>query len=188
MKPVLVLAAALSVASLAHAAPETYAIDNAHTFPRFEYSHMGFSTQQSRFDKTSGTIMIDRAAQIGNVEIHIDARSVNTGFPLFNEHIQGPDFFDTKKYPEIVFASNDLRFEGERLIEVHGQLTLKGVTRPVTLQVTSFHCMPHPMAKKDACGANATAVLKRSEFNMGKYAPLVSDEVKLNISVEAIKP
>jgi polyisoprenoid-binding protein YceI len=187
MKSVLAFVA-MSIVTVAHAAPETYVIDNEHTFPRFEYSHLGFSTQQSRFDKTSGTVMIDLEAQIGSVDIKIDARSVNTGSMAFNQHIQGEDFFDTKKYPEIVYTSNDFRFNGMQLAEIHGQLTLKGVSKPVVLTVTSFKCMMHPMAKKEACGANAVAVLKRSDFNMGKYAPFVSDDVKLTIAIETIKP
>ncbi len=187
MKKWFSFAAAVTFASVVQAAPETYVIDGLHTFPRFEYSHFGFSTQQSRFDKTTGTITIDRMAKTGSADIRIDARSVNTGSTLFNEHIQGEDFFDTKQYPEITFSSSDFQFEGDKLAAVNGQLTIKGVTKPVSLMVTSFNCMPHPMAKKDACGANAVAVIKRSDFNAGKYAPSVSDEVKLTIAVEAIK-
>lgn len=187
MKSVLAFAAAMSVATAAHAAPETYVIDNAHTFPSFSYSHLGFSTQQSRFDKTAGTITVDRAERTGKAEIRIDARSVNTGLPLFNEHIQAADYFDTKNHPEIVFVSDDFRFDGDRLTEVNGKLTIKGITRPVTLNVTHFACKQHPMLKKDACGANAVATVRRSDFNMGKGAPAVSDEVTLNIAVEAVK-
>ena len=187
MKKLFSFAVSMVIMSAVHAAPETYVIDGLHTFPRFEYSHLGFSTQQSRFDNTTGTITIDRVAKTGSTEIRIDARSVNTGSTLFNEHIQGEDFFDTKKYPEITFSSMDFQFQGEKLVAVNGQLTIKGITKPVSLMVTSFHCMPHPMAKKDACGANAVTMIKRSDFNAGKYAPGVSDEVKLTIAVEAMK-
>lgn len=186
MKPFLVFATAMAIATAAQAAPETYQVDEMHTFPRFEYSHFGYSVQLSRFDRTQGTIVIDREARTGRADIRIDARSVSTG-SILNEHIQGEDFFDTKKYPEIVFVSNDFRFDGAKLVEVRGQLTIKGISKPVNLTVTSFHCMPHPMAKKEACGANATATVLRSEFNMGKYAPYVSDEVKLTIAVEAMR-
>ena len=181
----LILAAAISTPVLA--APETYVIDNTHTYPRFSYSHFGFSTQLSRFDKTSGNIVIDREAKIGSVNVIITTTSVDTGYPLFNEHIQGPDFFDTAKYPTATFTSSKVNFAGEKIISVDGTLTLKGISKPVTLDVTSFQCMPHPMLKKDACGANATAVVKRTDFNMGKYAPNVSDEVTLTIAVEAVK-
>lgn len=187
MKKLVAFAVAAFLPSAAFAAAETYVIDNKHTLPRFEYNHLGFSTQLSRFDKTSGKIILDRAARTGSVDVVIDAKSVNTGIPLFNEHIQGEDFFDTAKYPTITYKSSNLKFDGDKLAAVEGELTVKGVTKPVTLTVTSFQCMPHPMLKKDACGANATAKIKRSEFNAGKFAPGVSDEVTLTIPVEAIK-
>jgi polyisoprenoid-binding protein YceI len=184
----LVLVAALSAFSAAgFAAPETYNVEPTHTYPRFEYSHFGYSNQQQRFDKTSGKIVIDRAAKTGSVDVSIDTTSVNTGYALFNQHIQAEDYFDTAKYPAISFKSTRVRFDGDKPVAVEGNLTIKGVTRPVTLTVTSFHSMPHPMLKKDAIGANATTKVKRSEFNMGKNVPYVSDEVSLTIAVEAIK-
>ena len=112
---------------------------------------------------------------------------MNTGFATFNEHIQGEDFLDTAKYPTATFKSTKVVFEGDKPVAVEGNLTLKGVTRPVTLTVTSFLAMPHPMMKKEAIGANAWTVVKRSEFNAGKYAPYVGDEVRIDIAVEAIK-
>lgn len=183
----LVSAFAGIVAAPAFAAPETFVIDNNHTFPRFEYNHFGYSTQQSRFNKTSGTITLDRAAKSGVVDVTIDSKSVDTGSELFDGHIQGEDFFHTEKYPAITFKSTALKFDGEKLAAVDGKLTIKGVTKPVTLEVTAFHCMEHPMAKKEACGANAVTSIKRSDFGAGKFAPYVGDDVKLVIAVEAIK-
>lgn len=174
-------------AAPAFAAPETFVIDNGHTFPRFEYSHFGYSTQQSRFNKTSGTITLDRAAKSGTIDVSIDAKSVDTGSELFDGHIQAEDFFHTEKYPTISFKSTGMKFDGEKLAAVDGNLTIKGITKPVTLEVSSFHCMEHPMAKKEACGANAVTTIKRSDFGAGKYAPYVGDDVKLVIAVEAIK-
>lgn len=171
----------------AFAAPETFNIDPAHTAPHFEYSHFGYSNQLHSFDKTSGKIVFDRAAKTGSVDITIDAKSVNTGFPLLNEHIQDADFFDTAKYPVITFKSTSVTFDGDKPVAVEGELTVKDVTKPVTLTVTSFQEMQHPMLKKDAIGANAVTKVKRTEFNMGKYAPYVSDDVNLIINVEAIK-
>ena len=188
MKKLITLAIAATLSTAAFAAPETYTIEGTHTFPRFEYSHFGYSTQLSRFDKTTGTITLDKAAKTGSVDVTIDTTSVNTGYPLFNQHIQGEDFFDTAKYPTITYKSTKVNFDGDKPATIEGNLTVKGITKPVTLTVTSFHCMPHPMLKKDACGANATATIKRSEFNAGKYAPYVGDEVKLTIAVEAFKP
>lgn len=187
MKKLTAFALAASLSTAVFATPETYVIDGNHTLPRFEYNHLGYSTQVSRFDKTSGTIVIDRAAKTGSVEVVIDAKSVNTGNALLNEHIQGEDFFDTAKYPNITFKSTKVKFNGDKVASVDGALTIKGVTKQVTLTVTSFQCMPHPMMKKDACGANATTTIKRSDFNAGKYAPAVSDDVVLTIPVESIK-
>lgn len=183
----LVAAAFATIAGTAFAAPETYTIDSSHTFPRFSYSHFGYSKQLSRFDKTTGTIVIDREAKTGSVDVTIDTKSVDTGYALFNEHIQGEDFLDTAKYPTATFKSTKVHFKGSKPVSVDGELTLKGVTKPVTLKIDSFLQMPHPMVKKDGLGANATAKIKRSDFNMGKYAPHVGDDVTLDIAVEAIK-
>jgi polyisoprenoid-binding protein YceI len=182
-----VLALAAALASPAFAAPETYAVEGTHTYPRFSYSHFGYSTQLSRFNKTTGKVVFDKAAKTGSVEIVIDTQSVDTGYGTFNEHIQGEDFLDTGKYPTATFKSTKVVFEGDKPVAVEGKLTLKGVTKPVTLTVTSFQAMPHPMLKKDAIGANAFTVVKRSEFNAGKYAPYVGDDVRIDIALEAIK-
>jgi polyisoprenoid-binding protein YceI len=181
-------ALATLLAPAVHAAPETFVIDGTHTFPRFEYSHFGYSRQANRFDRTSGTVTLDRAAQSGSVDVVIDAASVSTGYAVFDQHLRGEDFFDVAKHPNITFKSGSMKFDGDKLKQVEGVLTIKGIARPVTLEVNSFHCMPHPMRKKDACGANATTQIKRSDFNMGKHVPHVSDEVVLSIPIEAIKP
>ena len=117
----------------------------------------------------------------------IDTTSVDTGFPVFNGHIQGADFLDTTAFPTATFKSTKVVFKGDAPTEVQGDLTIKGVTKPVTLTVTSFVAMPHPMLQKDAIGANATTVIKRTDFNAGKYAPNVGDDVTIDIAVEAIK-
>jgi polyisoprenoid-binding protein YceI len=110
----LALAITLSAFSIAaSAAPETFNIDAGHTLPRFEYNHLGYSFQQHRFDKTSGKIVLDRAAKTGSVDVTIDAKSVNTGYALFNGHIQGEDFFNTEKYPTITFKSTAVKFDGD---------------------------------------------------------------------------
>ncbi|MDP1635574.1 MAG: YceI family protein [Gallionellaceae bacterium] len=179
------IAALLSTA--AYAAPETYVIEPNHTLPRFEYSHFGYSIQLSRFDKTSGTITLDRAKKSGSVDVTIDAKSVNTGVALFNGHIQEADFFDTAMFPTITYKSSKVKFNGDKVVEVEGILTIKDISKPVTLTVISFMCMPHPMMKKEACGATATAKVNRSDFNMSKHVPYVGDEVTLTIPVEAIK-
>lgn len=187
MKPNYLLPLTALFSATVLAAPETFVIDGDHTLPRFSYSHFGYSTQLSRFDKTTGKIVLDRAAKSGSVDVTVDTKSVNTGSTLFNEHIQGADFLDTARYPTMTFTSNKLKFDGDTLVSLDGTLTVKGISKPVTLAVTSFQCMPHPMLKKEACGANATTVVKRTDFNMGKYAPHVGDEVTVTIPVEAVK-
>ena len=179
------LFAGLSAAAIA--APETYAIDGSHTFPRFSYSHFGYSTQLSKFDRTTGTVVLDKAAKTGSVSVVIDMKSVNTGFPVFNEHIQGPDFLDTANHPTATFKSTRVVFNGDKPSSIEGDLTIKGVTRPVTLTVTSFLAMPHPMLKKDAIGANAFTTIKRSDFGAGKFAPHVGDEVRIDVAIEAVR-
>lgn len=188
------LSAALALATITMAAtapamatPETYVVDGTHTLPRFSYSHFGYSTQLSRFNKATGKIVLDKAAKTGAVDIVIDTKSVDTGYATFDEHIQGEDFLDTAKYPTATFKSTKVVFKDDQPTAVEGDLTLKGVTKPVMLTVTSFKAMPHPMLKKDAIGANAHATIKRSDFNMAKYAPHVGDEVHIDIAVEAIR-
>ena len=179
------LAAALSGTALA--APETFVIDNTHTFPSFSYSHFGYTTQQSRFNKTSGKVVLDKSARTGSVDVVIDTTSVDSGYSVFNEHLQGADFLDTAKFPTATFKSTSVTFDGDKPATITGNLTLKGVTLPVTLKVTGYQMMPHPMLKNDAIGANATTTVKRTAFNMGKYAPYVGDDVTISIAIEAIK-
>ena len=185
------IAAALAFASLAAtsaiAAPKTFEVDGSHTFPRFSYSHFGYSTQVSRFDNTTGTVVFDAEAKTGSVDISIDMKSVNTGFTDFNGHLQGEDFLDTAKFPKATFKSTKVNFQDGKPASIEGQLTIKGITKAVTLTVTSFQAMAHPMLKKDAIGANAFTLIKRSEFNAGKYAPYVGDEVRIEIALEAIQ-
>jgi polyisoprenoid-binding protein YceI len=186
LKPLVTLTALAAFSVAAQAAPSTYNIDNSHTYPHFTYSHLGYSIQTHKFDKTSGKVVMDFDAKTGSADVTIDATSVNTGFALFNEHLQGPDYFDTAKYPTITFKSNNMTFKGNTPVSLAGDLTVKGVTRPVTLEVTHFKCMPHPMLKAPACGGNATTRIKRSDFNMGKGVPFVSDEVTLTLAIEAV--
>ncbi|ALK91456.1 YceI family protein [Limnohabitans sp. 103DPR2] len=185
------IAAALAFTTLAvttaMAAPKTFEIDGSHTFPRFSYSHFGYSTQVSRFDSTTGSVVFDADAKTGSVDISIDMKSVNTGFADFNGHIQGEDFLDTAKFPKATFKSTKVNFQDGKPASIEGQLTIKGITKAVNLTVTSFQAMAHPMLKKDAIGANAFTVIKRSEFNAGKYAPYVGDEVRIDIALEAIQ-
>lgn len=188
MKILTVLTAVAAVASTAaFAAPETYILDTNHTKPRFEYNHLGYSVQLSRFDKVSGKIILDRTAKTGSVDVVMDAKSVNTGYSVFNDDIQAEEYLNTGKYPVITFKSSNLKFDGDKLVAVNGDLTIKGITKPVSLTVAFFLCNVHPIYKKDACGAEATAKILRSDFHLDKYAPYISDELTLTIPIEAIK-
>jgi polyisoprenoid-binding protein YceI len=184
MKKILPLLALLVMAGTARAA-DTYVIDPTHSFPSFEIDHLGFSTFRGRFDKTQGTITLDLAKKSGTADVTIDVASVSTGVDKLNEHLLKDDFFDVAKYPTIRFTSKDFRFEGDRLVAVKGDLSMHGVTRPVTLTVTRFACKEHPLKKIPACGADAHTTIRRSEWGISTYSPSVGESVKLLIEVEA---
>ena len=181
------LALSAAVVAPAFAAPVSYGVEANHTFPRFSYTHLGFTTQQSRFDKTTGTVVYDKDGRTGSVNITIETSSVSTGSALFNQHIQAEDFLDTAKYPTVTFKSTKVNFDGDKPVSIEGDLTMKGITKRVTLTVTRFLAAPHPIQKKDTIGADAYTIVKRTDFNMGKYVPAVSDEVRIDIAIEALK-
>jgi polyisoprenoid-binding protein YceI len=188
MKPKLILVLAALLAMPALAAPVTYNIDLNHTFPRFSYNHLGFSTQMSRFNRTTGTVTLDAQAHAGAVDVTIDMKSVDTGSAAFNEHIQKADLLDTERFPTATFKSTAVKFRDDKPVSVDGILTIKGISLPATLTVTAFEHKMHPMLKKDAIGADASTVIKRSDFNAGKFVPFVGDQVTLSIAVEAQEP
>ncbi len=166
-------------------AADHYNIDPTHTWPSFEVNHLGYSTQRGRFNRTRGEITLDNAAQRGTIDITIDADSIDMGFEKWNEHMKSPDFFNAKLHPAIRFTSEQLQFEGERLVGANGYLTLLGTRRPLSLTIRNFRCAPHPLTRRRHCGADATAAISRTQFGMAKYVPLVGDEIKLLIAVEA---
>ncbi|AEK62181.1 YceI family protein [Collimonas fungivorans] len=168
-------------------AADRYLIDPEHTFSSFEYSHWGLSMQRSRFDTTSGSIEIDQASHGGSIDIEIDAASVSTGSDGFNQVMRSGDFFDAANYPKISFKSSSLHFEEQQLTQVEGELTIKGITHPVILEISNFNCRFMLIYGKQACGANGSARILRSDYKLGRYVPFVSDAVTLHIRVEAIK-
>ena len=186
MKRLAILTALFAFSGAAQAAPETYVIDNSHTTSQFSFTTLGLSSQTHRFEKISGKVVFDPEAKTGSAEVTIDATSVNTGHALFNKQIQAADFFDTANFPAITFKSSKMSLNGDQSV-MSGELTIKGVTKPVTLAITYFQCLPHPTLKMDTCDANATVTVKRSEFNMGKYALLVSNDITLNLAIKAVK-
>ena len=168
------------------AAPETYVIDNSYTSSQFSYRALGLSNQTHRFEKISGKMVFDHAAKTGSADVTIDATSVNAGQAALNQQIQSADFFDTANHPVITFKSSRMQLDGEQA-SLSGYLTIKGVTRPVTLAITNFQCMQDPAFRVDACGANAAVTVKRSDFNMGKYAFLISNDITLNLAFKVVK-
>lgn len=183
---VLTLAAAGVLSAGVHAA-DSYSIDPRHTYPVFEVKHLGFSTQRGRFNKVTGKIVLDRAAKSGSVDVVIDVASIDMGIDKWDEHMKSEDFFHVEKYPTMTYKSDRLRFEGDKLVGVEGQLTLLGVTKPVSLQVTHFHCGMNPAVKREGCGADAFATIKRSDFGMSRMVPALGDEIAIRIPIEASK-
>jgi polyisoprenoid-binding protein YceI len=186
LRPLVVVALG-TLATAAWAAPTTYVIDPKHTYPSFEADHFGgVSVWRGKFNSSSGTIVIDREAQSGTVDVTIDLASVDTGLDDLNGHLKKADFFEVEKYPTATFKGKLAKFENGAPTEVQGELNLHGVTKPVTLALTSFKCMPNPMKKKEFCGANGTATINREDFGMtwGKSFGFAM-WVRLQIQVEA---
>ncbi|KVE28018.1 polyisoprenoid-binding protein [Burkholderia singularis] len=180
------LAAALSFS--AHAAPDTYKFDPTHTYPSFEADHFGgLSVWRGKFDESSGTVTLDRAAKTGTVDVTTKVASIATGNTKLNEHLQTADFFDSAKYPDANYKGT-IKFEGDKPAEVVGNLTLHGVTKPLTLKIVSFKCMPHPMLKKEVCGVDAAGEFNRDDFGLdyGKQYGFKM-KTKLLITAEAVK-
>jgi polyisoprenoid-binding protein YceI len=189
MKKILAIALLSTLASgvAVQAAETTYSIDPNHTHATFAFQHLGFSTFHGKVPARAGTIVLDRAAKSGRVDVEFDPKAVATGVPKFEEHLRSPDFFEVARHPTASFKSSKITFDNDVPKTIAGDLTIKGITRPVTLQVQSFHCADHPMAKVPACGANATASIKRSDYGMVYALPAVPDEIKLEIEVEAMQ-
>ena len=184
------LAACIASLSLsATAAHITYKVDPEHTYPSFEADHLvGLSTWRGKFNHTSGTITLDKAGGTGNVEIVVDMASADFGHDVLNKAMQGREMFETGKYPRAIYRGRLADFVDGRPTQVVGELTLHGITRPLTLEIDAFKCMPHPVFKREVCGADALATFKRDEFGMtaGKDYGFSMD-VALRIQVEAIQ-
>ena len=158
MKTPLLLFTSLLAVGTAMAAPVTYQVDPGHTYPSFEADHFnGMSIWRGKMTKTSGSIVLDRQAKTGTVDITVDASSIDFGHAKLNEHAKSPEMFDVAKYPTITYKGTIDKFNGDSPAEVAGQLTMHGVTKPVMLTLNQFKCMPNPMTKKEICGADASA-------------------------------
>jgi polyisoprenoid-binding protein YceI len=167
----------------------TYQLDPTHTYPSFAADHFGgLSIWRGKFTKTTGTVTLDRKNKTGSVEVTINPASIDTGNDELNEHLLTPAFFDVAKYPEAVYKGTQIKFDGDKPVEVIGTLTLHGVTKPVDLKIESFKCMMHPMLKREVCGVEAHADFQRDQFGLdfGKQYGFNMD-TKLEIQAEGIK-
>ena len=186
MKALTLLASAL-FASAALAAPVTYEIDPAHTYPSFEADHMGLSVWRGKLNKNSGTVVYDKANGSGTVEVQMDLASIDFGLDAMNAWARGKDFFNAEKNPTALYKG---RFEGatggvpSKLV---GELTLNGRTKPMTLTIHQLKCIPHPLHKRELCGADASGSFNREDFGLsaGKDYGFKMD-VGLRIQVEAV--
>jgi polyisoprenoid-binding protein YceI len=190
MKITFAIAAAVLASGTAVAAPVKYNIDPKHTYPSLETDHFGgLSVWRGKFNTSSGTVVLDREAGGGTVDVTIDTSSIDMGNDKLNDHVKSDAaMLDVAKYPTATYTGKLTKFVGGKPTEVDGTLTLHGVTKPVTLKIDQFNCIQHPMTKKDVCGANATGALNRADFGVdwGKNYGFKMD-MKLAIQVEAQK-
>jgi polyisoprenoid-binding protein YceI len=186
------LAVALPLTAVA--APENYTIDPFHTFPNFEVNHLGMSNIRGQFTKTTGKFSIDSAAKTGTLDLTVQTASITTGDGdkagrprSRDEHLRTPDFFNVAEFPTMTYKATSVKFNGDNPGTVEGNLTLLGVTKPVTLHVENWKCGANPMSKKEMCGGNASAALKRTDFGMKFGVPAIGDDLKLWIEIEGYK-
>jgi polyisoprenoid-binding protein YceI len=191
MKTTLAMAASLTAAvfaSTAQAETANYTLDPTHTFVMYEVPHFGTSTNRGRFQAKQGSVQLDKARKTGKVEVEFDITSVNTGVTALDKHLQNKDFFDAEEYPGGKFVGEKFSFNGDKVAEVSGQLTLRGKTNPVTLKAINFNCYNNPMFKKEVCGGDFETTIKRSQWGLDwglNYG--FPDAIRLVVQVEGIK-
>jgi polyisoprenoid-binding protein YceI len=187
---------AIALPLAAAAAPESFTVDPHHTFPYFEVIHLNTSIVRGRFDKTAGKMTLDTAAKTGTIELTVQTASLTTGDNdkedrprSRDEHLRSPDFFNVTEFPTMTFKGRAVKFNGDAPAEIQGELTLLGVTKPLTLTMLRWHCGPDPRSqgKRYFCGGNATGSFKRSDYGMKFIVGPVSDEVNLWMSMEAFR-
>ncbi len=191
MNKILVASVAALIGSAAVAAPVTYSLDPEHTYPSFQADHMGgMSNWRGKVKKTTGTFVYDKEAKSGTVDVTMDMTTIDFGHDGLNTHAKTADMLDVAKFPTATYKGKLAKFNGDVPTEVTGDLTLHGVTKPVTLKVNQFTCRPqHPMAKVPHCGADATATINRADFGINFGAQMgFKMDVVLNIQVEALGP
>ena len=183
----MICAAVLAIAAAPVVAQDVYVIDGRHSQPQWEVKHLGMSPQRGSFTKSTGKIVLDRGAKRASVEVVIDATSVRSWDNSLDAILKAERFFNVEKHPTITFKSTNVAFDGDRPVSVDGELTMLGVTKPVTLKVVSFACGENPGNKRAMCGGEATTTIKRTDWGMANNLSSASDEVKLTFPVEAYK-
>ena len=187
MKKVILISLLLLLSS-SYVMAAKYEIDSAHTYPNFTINHLGFSTMHGQFAKTTGTLDFDKASGKGSVDIKIDVASIYTGFAKRDKHLRSPDFFNAVEFPDITFKSTSANLKGGSG-KVEGKLTIMGITKDVTLNVSRIHCGKHPFNPKlaEVCGFDATTMVKRSDFGLKYGLPAIGDDVSIALEVEATR-
>jgi polyisoprenoid-binding protein YceI len=182
----LVLAGLVATAGTAVAAPVTYKLDPGHTMVLFSWNHFGFSNPTANLGQVDGTLVYDeKDPSKATVEATLPLSGLDSFVPKLDEHLKSADFLDAAKYPNVTFKSTKVTPAGKGKLKVVGDLTVHGVTKPVTLDVTLNKVGPHPMMKVQTVGFDATTTIKRSDFGVGAYVPNVSDDIKIRITTEA---
>ena len=181
-------ATAAFVGSAAQAQTATYAIDPSHTFATFEISHFGASVNRARFDKKEGTVQLDKTAKTGKVELTLQIDSVNSGVAPFNKHLQSAEIFDAEKFPTAKFVGDKFTFDGDKVVSVSGDLTIKGKTQPVTFKANQFACYDNPMLKREVCGGDFETTIDRTAFGVDYgVAYGFPKNVRIVAQIEAVK-
>lgn len=186
LKPLLLSLALVTSIGGAQAATKSYVIDQKHTQVHASYVHFGFSNIAIRFNSVEGEFLLDAAKPANSsLNLKVPMSSLDTGVEVFDQHLTGEGFFDVVKFPHATFKSTKVSEAGKGKLKLVGDLTINGITKPTTFDVTINAIGPHPMSKKPTAGFDAVATIKRTDFGVGKYAPNVSDEVTLRITMEA---
>jgi len=184
----LLISTLLASLALPALAAETYTLLPSHTYPSFETDHWGgMSVWRGKFTKSSGTVVLDRQAKTGTLEVTVETASVDVGHTAMNGVLKSARILDTEKYPTAVYRGSSMRFDGERPVEVIGELTLNGVTKPLNLQIETFKCMQSALYKREVCGVNAFAHFNRADYGITVNLDLgFKPEIKLAIQAEGL--
>ena len=188
IRPLALSLALGTLAAGAQAQSASYAIDPTHTFATFEIGHFGASVNRGRFDKKEGSVQWDKVGKTGKVDISFQTDSINTGTPPFDKHLQSAEIFDSAQFPTARFVGDQFKFEGDKLVSVAGQLTLKGKTLPVTFKAHQFTCYDSPMLKREVCGGDFETTIDRTAFGVDygvQYG--FPKSVRIVAQIEAVK-